>query len=142
MRMSASHLIGTVVLGGALIASAACGPLDSVTGGNKKAACDNIQSELASIKTKITSPDASNLRASSAANARLYRDAAGKIRSEGAKAGGDVQSSSDKVASDLESLATVLGNIGAGGTGTSNMSGSRNFIQDAAALGRACGYSG
>ncbi|MEV5576650.1 hypothetical protein AB0L06_42050 [Spirillospora sp. NPDC052269] len=142
MRMSATRLIGTVALGGALLASAACGPLDSVTGGNKKTACNNIKSELSSIKSKISQPDAGNLRSSSAANAQLYRDTASKIRSEGAKAGGDVQSSSDKVAGDLESLATVLGRIGSGSSGTPDMSGSRNFIQDAADLGRACGYTG
>ncbi|MFC5180465.1 hypothetical protein [Actinomadura harenae] len=142
MRMSAPRLIGTLALGGALLASAACGPLDSITGGNKKTACNNIKADLTAIKSKVSQPDASNLRSSSAANARLYRETASKIRSEGAKAGGDVKSSSDKVASDLESLATVLGNIGSGSTSTPNMSGSRNFIQDAADLGRACGYTG
>ncbi|MFC4912610.1 hypothetical protein [Actinomadura gamaensis] len=142
MRMSATRLIGTFALGGALLASAACGPLDKVAGGDKKAACDNIQTELSSIKSKISTPDINNVRSSAAANAQLYRDTASKIRSEGAKAGGDVQSSSDKVAGDLESLATMLGNIGSGSTSTPDMSGSRNFIQDAADLGRACGYSG
>jgi len=133
MRMSATQLAGALVIGGALLSSTACGILG---GADKTAACKNIQSELQSVQSKISSPDLTNPGASNAANAQVFRDTASKIRSEGKKAGGDVETSADKVATDLEGLAETMANPT---TRTPNTSG---FVQNAADLGRACGTPG
>ncbi|MFB4316557.1 hypothetical protein [Actinomadura sp. 21ATH] len=141
MRMSAIRLAGVVVIGGALLTSTGCGALSSVAGGgDKDAACKNIRTELSSVQSKISSPDMSNPGASAAANAQLYRDTASKIRSEGQKAGGDVETAAGKVATDLEGLATMMSNLGSGKTPSS--SGTSSFIQNAAELGKACGTAG
>jgi hypothetical protein len=133
MRMSATKLVGVLAIGGALLTSTACGALSAATGGgDKDAACKAIRTELSSVQSKITSPDLSNPGASSAANAQVFRDTANKIRTEGQKAGGDVETAAGKVATDLEGLA------GSSSPGA----GSGRFIQNAAELGRACGFSG
>ncbi|GAA2443634.1 hypothetical protein GCM10010191_70270 [Actinomadura vinacea] len=138
MHMSATKLVGVLAIGGALLTSTACGPLSAITGGgDKDAACKNIRTELSSVQSKIASPDVSNPGASSAANAQTFRDTASKIRSEGQKAGGDVETAAGKVATGLESLAGSMSNPGSGST-----TGTSTFIKDAADLGRACGFSG
>ncbi|GAA3986634.1 hypothetical protein GCM10023085_80960 [Actinomadura viridis] len=141
MRMSPAKLVGVLAIGGALLTSTACGPLGSLAGGDKDAACKNIRSELSSVQSKIATPNMSNPGASGAANAQVYRETASKIRSEGQKAGGDVETAAGKVATDLEGLATMMSNLGSGNT-TSPGSSTSSFIRNAAELGRACGYSG
>ncbi|XVQ11058.1 hypothetical protein ACQP1W_00305 [Spirillospora sp. CA-255316] len=137
MRMSATKLVGVLAIGGALLTTTACGALSTVTGGgDKDAACKAIRTELSSVQSKIASPDMSNPGASTAANARVFRDTAAKIRTEGGKAGGDVETAAGKVATDLEGLATAMSNT------TSPSTASGSFIRDAAELGRACGFSG
>jgi hypothetical protein len=141
MRMSVTRLVGAVVIGGALLTSTGCGALSAVTGGaDKDAACKNIRNELSSVQSKISSPNMSNPGASNNANAQLYRDTASKIRSEGQKAGGDVETAAGKVATDLEGLATMMSNLGSGNPPSSNTGSS--FIKNAAELGKACGASG
>ncbi|WP_395106631.1 hypothetical protein [Actinomadura sp. SCN-SB] len=142
MRMSTTRLVGALVIGGALLASSACGAVSSLTGGAAKdEACRNIRNELSSVQGKMASPDITNPGASTSANAQLFRDTASKIRSEGQKAGGDVETAAGKVATDLEQLATTLSSLSSGGSTVPNTNTS-SFIQDAAELGRACGISG
>jgi ABC-type transport system substrate-binding protein len=142
MRMSATKVVGALAIGGTLLASTACGPFSTLAGGaDKDEACKNIRTELSSVQGKMASPDTTNPGASNAANAQLFRDTASKIRSEGQKAGGDVETSAGKVATDLEGLATTLSNLSSGNT-SSPGAGTSSFIQDAAELGRACGFSG
>ncbi|MFI0354483.1 hypothetical protein [Actinomadura sp. 9N407] len=141
MRMSATQLVGALALGGALLFSTGCGPLASVVdGGAKDEACKNIRTELSSVQGKIAKPDMSNPGAGQEANVKLYRDTASKIRSEGQKAGGDVETAADKVAKDLEGLAEMMANLGSGNPPSTN-SGS-SLIQSASELGKACGISG
>jgi hypothetical protein len=135
-------LAGALVIGTALLSSTACGAITDLAGaGQKDEACKNIRTELSSVQGKIASPDMTNPSASASANAQLYRDTASKIRSEGKRAGGDVETSADKVATGLEGLATTLSDLSSGNT-TSPGAGTGTFIQDAAELGRACGFSG
>ncbi|MBT2207282.1 hypothetical protein GNZ18_31230 [Actinomadura sp. NEAU-AAG5] len=135
MRMSATKLVGVLAIGGVLLGSTACGPIDSVTGGGKKkTACKNIESELRSVASGGAS-------SGSAANAQRFADAASKIRTEGQNAGGDVQTAATKFASDLDDTAATLRRLSSG-----NLSGgSPNFTamqQHGNELGKACGYTG
>ncbi|WP_243725434.1 hypothetical protein [Actinomadura rubrisoli] len=137
--MSATKLVGALAIGGVMLASTACGPIDSVTGGGKKnTACKNIESELRGIASggAAVSPGGG-----AAANAQKFSDAAAKIRSEGQNAGGDVESAATRFASDLDETATTLRRLSSG-----NLSGGTpNFTemqQHGNELGKACGYTG
>ncbi|MEU6033929.1 hypothetical protein ABZ801_00815 [Actinomadura sp. NPDC047616] len=133
MRMSAAKFAGVLVVGGALLSTTACG----LVGGEKKAACDNIESELKSL-TSGGAPATSGSAAAS--SAQKWSDAAAKIRAEGQKAGGDVESAATRFAGDLDSTATMLRNLSSG-----NLSGARpntsSMMQNAQDLGKACGFA-
>ncbi|QXJ22881.1 hypothetical protein AGRA3207_003954 [Actinomadura graeca] len=135
MRMSATKLVGVLAIGGAMLASTACGPIDSVTGGGKKnTACKNIETELRNIAS-------GGVSSGSAANAQKFSDAATKIRAEGQNAGGDVETTATKFAGDLDDTAATLRRLSSG-----NLSGgSPDFTamqRHGNELGKACGYSG
>ncbi|MFC0038550.1 hypothetical protein [Actinomadura rayongensis] len=144
MRLSASSLVGALMVGGAVLGATACGPIDSVTGGGaKKSACNSIESTLRSLTT-VSTPDLSNPTASATANAQKYSDAAAKIRSAGQDAGGDVESAAGAFATDLESTASTLRSLGSGNLsgGTSGLQSLGQMQQHAQDLGKACGFSG
>ncbi|WP_131738049.1 hypothetical protein [Actinomadura roseirufa] len=138
MRMSATKLVGVLAIGGVMLASTACGPLDSITGGKKKTACKNIESELRNI---ASGGAAVTPGGGAAANAQKFSDAASKIRSEGQSAGGDVETAATKFAGDLDDTASTLRRLSTG-----NLSGGTpNFTQmqqHGNELGKACGYTG
>jgi hypothetical protein len=81
-------------------------------GGDDKAACDAVKEELQTITTQ-----AANQVTNPSAVVKTYKDGATRIRTEGAKAGGDVADASDEVATELEKLADAVSNI-SGGTPT------------------------
>lgn len=144
MRMSATKLVGVLAIGGALLASSACGPVDAVTGGGKKkTACKNIETELRNVASgaSATKPDLNNPGAGASASAQRFSDAASKIRSEGQNAGGDVETAASKFASDLENTATTLKSLSSGNLsgGTPNFS---QMNQNGIELGKACGFEG
>ncbi|GAA1565372.1 hypothetical protein GCM10009678_55530 [Actinomadura kijaniata] len=149
MRMS-TKLVGVLAIGGVMLTSTACGPLSAVTGGGDKAsACNNIKTELETLSqnAKMPKPDLSNpsaglsqLKQQTAQMAQQYQNTASRIRSEGDRAGGDVQSAAGKLAGDLDSMANMLRNSTSGGaTGMNSFS---QITQNAADLGKACGFSG
>ncbi|MBO2449283.1 hypothetical protein J4573_19420 [Actinomadura barringtoniae] len=144
MRMSATKLVGVIAVGGALLASSACGPLDSVTGGgDKKAACDNIKSAAEKLSSTSVAPDPNNPQASVAASTQKLTDFASTVRSEGQKAGGDVESSASKFASDIDAAAASLRQMASNPLGgTSGLSSINNMKTSGEALSKACGFSG
>ncbi|REE97415.1 hypothetical protein [Thermomonospora umbrina] len=107
MRVRTTRILGVVALGGALLSSTACIP--GVGGGDKTAACKKMQQEIASIGVKAQG----NL-SNPTALAQTYTDAANNVRSEGKKAGGDVEEAANQVASDLDGLADTLRQAGQG----------------------------
>ncbi|MBW8481912.1 hypothetical protein [Actinomadura parmotrematis] len=142
MSMTTPKLIGIIALGGSLLASAACGPLDSVTGGGKSAACDNIKTELKNLSTNTAPSNAADPTASAAANAAKYSTTASNIRSEGQKAGGDVARAADDFAGDLDNAAAILRNLSNGNTSAASGTGSlTQMSQHGQALGKACGFT-
>ncbi|WP_030176980.1 hypothetical protein [Spirillospora albida] len=127
-----------VLAGGVLLGASACGSLDSVTGGGAKAsACKNIESELKSFSSggAAVTPGGG-----AASNAQKFADAASAIRSEGQKAGGDVETAATKFAQDLDDTAATLKRLSSG-----DMSGGTpdftKMQQHGNELGKACGYS-
>src|SRR3954453_11527657 len=99
MRMSAAKLVGVLAIGGVLLGSTACGPVDSITGGGrKKTACKNIETGL---KNVASSGGSASGTGGNEATAQTFSDAATKIRSEGQNAGGDVETAATAFASDL-----------------------------------------
>ncbi|MFD0683714.1 hypothetical protein [Actinomadura fibrosa] len=133
MRMSATKLVGVLAIGGALLASTACGPIDTITGsGKKNTACKNIESELRSFSTSSGGSSTSPQR---------FSDTAAKIRSEGQSAGGDVEVAATKFAQDLDDTAATLRRLNSGnlGGGTPNFT---EMQQHGNELGKACGYTG
>lgn len=123
MRGTPARVLGVLVLGAAVASTAACIP--GIGGGDTKAACNNMKSELEAIPGR-----AQGLTSNPTALAQVYTDAANKIRSEGTKAGGDVQSAANDVASDLDSLAGTLrdaasGNVKSPDTGSLVRSGAK-----------------
>ena len=139
MRMSATKLLGVLAIGGVMLASTACGPLDSVIGGAKKnTACKNIESELRNISSggAAVTPGGG-----AAASAQKFSDAAAKIRAEGQNAGGDVETAATKFAGDLDDTAATLRRLSAGNLsgGTPNIT---EMQQHGNELGKACGYTG
>lgn len=101
MRATPARVLAVLALGAAVASTAACIP--GVGGADTKAACDNMKSQLEGIPGKVGS-----LTGNPSAAAQVYTDAASKIRAEGAKAGGDVQTAGGQVASDLESIGNTL----------------------------------
>ncbi|WP_240489810.1 hypothetical protein [Actinomadura atramentaria] len=141
--MSATTLVGALLVGGAVLGSTACGPLDSVTGGSKKTACNSIESTLKTL-TNVSTPDLSNPSAGASANAQKYTDAAAKIRSAGQDAGGDVESAAGRFADDLDATAKTLSSLASGdlSSGTNGLTSISKMQQDGQDLGKACGFTG
>jgi hypothetical protein len=83
-------------------ATAACGGADT------KAACDSIQAEIQHVSStamqQISDPQAMG---------KTYSDGAAKIREEGKKAGGDVESAANDIATAMETLGS---HVAAGST--------------------------
>ncbi|GLZ14117.1 hypothetical protein Acsp04_43520 [Actinomadura sp. NBRC 104425] len=131
MRMSAAKLAGVLVVGGALLSTTACG----LVGGEKKAACENIESELRSLTSGGTGT------AAAATNAQKWSDAAAKIRAEGQKAGGDVESAATRFASDLENTASMLRSLSSGNLSGGTRPDTSSMMQNAKDLGEACGFA-
>lgn len=90
-------VLSTAVLA-VVTATAGCG------GGDSKAACDAITAELTNVTSagmrQISDPQGL---------AKTYNDGAAKVRSEGAKAGGDVQGAADSLATAMEELGRTVG---------------------------------
>lgn len=84
-------------------ATAGCG-----ASGDTKAACDAIKAELTGVTGK-----GMQLLDDPQGLAKTYSDSAAKVREEGKKAGGDVQSNAETVATIMDGFAT---SIGAGST--------------------------
>jgi hypothetical protein len=128
MRGTPARVLGSVAIGAVVAATAACIP--GLGNADAKAACNAMKTELKGIggkaQSKLTDPTAA---------AQVYADAATKIRSEGAKAGGDVQPAANQVASDLDSLAEVLRQAAAGNVESPETSA---LIKDGAKLQTAC----
>ncbi|GLW64773.1 hypothetical protein Arub01_30170 [Actinomadura rubrobrunea] len=133
MRMSAAKLAGVLVVGGALLSTTACG----LIGGEKKAACDNIESELRSL----TAGGSAALTTGGAETAQKWSDAAAKIRAEGQKAGGDVESAATRFAGDLENTATMLRNLSSGNLSSTTRPDTSAMMKNAQDLGKACGFA-
>jgi hypothetical protein len=104
MRVNATKVITVLALGGVLLSASGC-----LGGGEKTAACKNMQTTINGIAGK-----ASAAGTDTAAAARVYADAATSVRSEGKKAGGDVETSANKVATALDGLAASLRAAAAG----------------------------
>jgi hypothetical protein len=138
MRMSAAKLVGALAIGGVLLGSTACGPVDSITGGKKKTACKNIETELKSVASSGGSVSGSG---GAESTAQTFSDAAAKIRSEGQNAGGDVETAATAFAGDLDDTAATLRKLSSGNLsgGTPNFTQMQQHGED---LGKACGYSG
>jgi hypothetical protein len=136
--MSATKIVGVLAIGGAVLSSTACGALDAVAGGEKKTACKNIETELKSIASSGTSVTGSG----AAANAQKWSDAAAKIRSEGQKAGGDVESAATRFAGDLDNTAKTLRSLSSGNLSAGNSMNMNSMMQNAQDLGKACGFEG
>ncbi|MWA01560.1 hypothetical protein F8568_014475 [Actinomadura sp. LD22] len=136
MRMSAAKLVGVLAIGGVLLGSTACGPVDSITGGGKKkTACKNIETELKNVASSGGSAGGSE------ATAQTFSDAAAKIRTEGQNAGGDVETAATAFAGDLDDTAATLRKLSSGNLsgGTPNFTQMQQHGED---LGKACGYTG
>ncbi|GAA4156101.1 hypothetical protein [Actinomadura keratinilytica] len=131
MRMSAARFAGVLVVGGALLSTTACG----LVGGEKKAACENIESELRSLTSGGTGT------AAAASNAQKWSDAAAKIRAEGQKAGGDVESAATRFAADLENTASMLRSLSSGNLSAGTRPNTSSMMQNAKDLGEACGFA-
>ncbi|WP_433331236.1 hypothetical protein [Spirillospora sp. CA-294931] len=145
MRMSATQLVGALAIGGAVLTSAACGPVDAVTGGgDKKAACDNIKSAAEKLSSSAqTTPDINNPGAGLSNTAQKLSDFASTVRSEGAKAGGDVESSATKFAGDIDTAANALRSASSNPAGAAGSMGKINDMKASGeALSKACGFSG
>ncbi|MBC6462119.1 hypothetical protein [Actinomadura sp. HBU206391] len=101
MRGTPARVLAVLALGAAVASTTAC--LPGIGGGDTKAACDNMKTELAGISSK-----AQGMISNPTALSQVYTDAANNIRAEGAKAGGDVEAAGNTVATDLEGLANTL----------------------------------
>ncbi|MEU9022048.1 hypothetical protein [Actinomadura sp. NPDC048394] len=138
MRMSAAKLVGVLAIGGVLLGSTACGPVDSITGGGKKkTACKNIETELKNVASSggsVTGSGGAEL------TAQTFSDAAAKIRTEGQNAGGDVETAATAFAGDLDDTAATLRKLSSGNLsgGTPNFTQMQQHGED---LGKACGYT-
>ncbi|MEU5875908.1 hypothetical protein [Spirillospora sp. NPDC047279] len=140
--MSATKLVGVLAIGGAMLTSTGCvGPL---AGGDKKAACENIETaanKLASSST--TQPNPSNPMASVSASAQKFSDFASTVRSEGKNAGGDVETAANKFAADIDTTANAMRQAASNPSSASGiMSSVGNLRQSGEALSKACGISG
>jgi hypothetical protein len=139
MRMSAAKLVGVFAIGGVLLGSTACGPVDSITGGAKKTtACKNIETELKNVASSGGSVTGTG---GTDATAQKFADAAAKIRSEGQNAGGDVETAATAFAGDLDETASTLRKLSSGNLsgGTPDFTKMQQHGED---LGKACGYNG
>ncbi|MBA9002389.1 MULTISPECIES: hypothetical protein [Thermomonospora] len=121
--------LGVLAIGGAMLTSTACLP-GLTSSAEQKTACANMLRELQAIPSKVSQ----NLTNPTAA-AQVYDDAAGTLRSEGQKAGGDVQTAAEKVANDLEDLGQTLRDAGNGNPSIPDTS---KITSSGAELERAC----
>jgi hypothetical protein len=126
MRGIPARVLGAVAVGAAVAATAACGNSKET-----KAACDVMKADLARVASdtqiQLTEP---------AAGAKTYTDAATRIRSQAAKADGEVKDAANKVAGDMEALAGKL-RLAAQGTGN-QLADTNALLRDSAALQTAC----
>jgi hypothetical protein len=109
--MPTTRLLGVLAIGGVMLSSTACLPgVDSLSGGgDKTAACEAMRQEIGSVSSR-----AMQHLSNPSAMAQVYSDAANTIRTEGQKAGGEVQEAADQVAADLDDLAQLLRDASAG----------------------------
>ncbi|TNY38094.1 hypothetical protein [Thermomonospora catenispora] len=108
MRLQTTRLLGVLALGGVMLTSTAC--LPNMGGdSDRQAACDNIVRELNELPSRATQQ-----LGNPSAMIQAYEETANNIRTEGRKAGGDVQEAAENVASDLESLAQTIRNASNG----------------------------
>lgn len=128
MRGTSARVFGALALGAVVASTAACIP--GLSDADTKAACNNMKAELESIPSK-----AQGQISNPSAVAQIYADAATKIRSEGAKAGGDVQTAAQQVAGDLDSLSNTLRQAAAGNIQRPDTS---SLISSGAKLQTAC----
>ncbi|MQY05085.1 hypothetical protein [Actinomadura macrotermitis] len=140
MRMSAAKIVGALAIGGAVLGSTACGPLDAVAGGDKKTACNNIKTELTALGDSGSATGLGGAGANAAAKADKFAAAASKIRSEGQKAGGDVETSATALAGDLDKTADTLRSLSSGRPSAGGMNSLTQMAQHGQELGKACGY--
>ncbi|HEY8479835.1 MAG TPA: hypothetical protein VIL71_08405 [Spirillospora sp.] len=136
MRMSATKIVGALAIGGLLVGSTGCGALETVTGGKKKAACENIEAELRSFSSSGMSMTVGNPEAA----AQKFTDTAAKIRSEGQSAGGDVETAATAFAGDLDKTADLLRQMSSGNFSAQqpDLSSIRQHGND---LAEACGFT-
>ncbi|TYK50580.1 hypothetical protein [Actinomadura decatromicini] len=138
MRMSATTLVGVLVVGGLLIGSTGCGAIDAVAGGKKRTACKNIETELRSFSTgsmSMTSPGGAS------STAQKFTDTAAKVRSEGQSAGGDVESAATAFAGDLDNTAQMLRKLSSGDTSSIGQPDTAAMQRHGNDLAEACGFS-
>ncbi|MFC4054658.1 hypothetical protein ACFOY4_33635 [Actinomadura syzygii] len=138
MRMSATTLVGVLVVGGLLLGSTGCGAIDAVAGGKKRTACKNIETELRSFSTgsmSMTSPGGAS------STAQKFTDTAAKVRSEGQGAGGDVESAATAFAGDLDNTAQMLRKLSSGDTSSIGQPDTAAMQRHGNDLAKACGFS-
>jgi hypothetical protein len=128
MRGTHARVLIAVVLGATMASTAAC--LPGIGSADSKAACDNMQKELAGISSK-----AQGMMSDPSALAQVYTDAANNIRSEGTKAGGDVEAAGNQVASDLDGLANTLRQAA---SGNPQMPDTQSLVSSGVQLKAAC----
>src|SRR4051812_11364702 len=126
MRGTPARVLGAVALGAVVAATAACGPFGSA---DKTAACKAMKSELEGIASKVKSEN------NPTAAGQVYSNAATEIRSQGGKAGGDVEPAANKVATDLDAIADALHEADSDNIEIPNTS---SLIRDGAKLQTAC----
>ena len=136
MRMSATRLVGVLAAGGLMLGSVGCGAIDAVAGGKKKTACKNIETELRSF-----SSSAGSSSTGSAVMISKFSSTASKIRSEGASAGGDVESAATAFAGDLDSTAEMLRKLRSGDTSSMQRPDTEAMRRHGNDLADACGFN-
>ncbi|RAY14557.1 hypothetical protein DPM19_12320 [Actinomadura craniellae] len=125
IRIPNTRLLGVIAVGSALFVSAtACGFASNT------AACNDIKKEVQSL-----SSSASTLVSNPAAAATAYSDTATKVRDHGKKAGGDVETAANKLATELDNLANTLR---AASSGTPRMPNTTAYINAAKQVDAAC----
>jgi hypothetical protein len=105
----------------AMTALSGCG------GGDDKAACDAIKAEIKNVTTQgMQQID------NGPALAKTYTDGAAKVRAEGKKAGGDVESGADAMATAMEEMSKGIA------AGSGQMPDTSKFISAGVKVNDAC----
>jgi hypothetical protein len=125
MRGIPARVLCAVAVGSMVAATAACGMSEET-----RAACDAIKKQLDTVATRaqeqVTEPSTA---------AKIYAEAATKVRAEADKAGGDVADAADKVAADMDSLAKTLEQAA---KGTAHTPTANDLMKNSAELQEAC----